>query len=413
MKRKHSCVKALIFFLFFLVPLQARETTLYCEDIPPLYTPHASDTLKFGRLWQQIKRLEEKGLLFEMIHERREEIFTIKNHWKEKISSLGEVKFLEDLHIHLSKGTLKASNQGCGAAYFLFDEENIPKYVIKPFDEDILCLNNHKQFASPYSTKAFRVRDHIPLYRSAQAEALSFAAATLLELQHLTPSTYLAIISHDHFFDLSDRLDASENAHLLQKLGPPDREKFCSVQSYIEGIENLYHLVEGWLANNLSEKNILALVDQEDFENLFLLIWILYDTDAHAGNLYATQDENGIYHILKIDNGLTFPEKNCHLLNALYFFPQAKRSLSPQLRETIQHLPIKKIADKILFFELGDALSAFYERVEVLQQIACKKDYSLREIDLRLRALELPQGRELALGDLSLDELENLISSDS
>ena len=166
-----------------------------------------------------------------------------------------------------------------------------------------------------------------------------------------------------------------------------------------------------WLANKLSEETILTLVDQEDFENLFLLIWILYDTDAHAGNLYATRDENGIYHILKIDNGLTFPEKNCHLLNALYFFPQAKRPLSSQLCETIQHLPIKKIADKIFFFELEDALNAFYERVEVLQQVVRKKTYSLREIDLRLKALDLPQGRKLALGDLTLDELEERISS--
>ena len=235
MKRKHTCVKVIIFFLLSLLPLQARAV-LYC---PPLYTPHASDTLKFGRLWQQIRRLDEEGLLYEMIQQRREEIFTIKNHWKEKISSFEEVKFLEDLQVHLSKGNLKASDQGCGAAYFLFDEGNIPKYVIKPFDEDILCLNNHKQFASPYYTRAFRVRDHIPLYRSAQAEALSYAVATLLELQYLTPSTHLAVINHDQFFDLSDQLDANEKEHLLQKLGPPDREKFCSVQSYIEGIDTL------------------------------------------------------------------------------------------------------------------------------------------------------------------------------
>ncbi len=395
---------ASILFLFFLAPLCSHSDGPENAGIPALHSVKASDHFQFGRLWPQIRRLEKNGLLYTMISERREEIETIKNHWQAKLSPLS----FEGFNSLFQEGTLIRSEKGCGSAYFLLDKENKPQFVIKPFDEDILCLNNPKHFASPYNDKAIRVRDDIPLYRSAQAEALASAIAKTLGISNQTPATELAILSHDQFFDITEHL--STEASLLYQTGKPDREKLCSVHPYLSDIKNLYELVEEWLEQNLAEETILTLIDQEDFEKLFLLIWLLYDTDAHAGNLYAQKDHNGVYHLLKLDNGLAFPDKNSHLLNALYFFPHSHRSLSKQSHLLIQNLPLDECISHFLFFEMEDALDAFLQRVAVLQELLAKNTYSLREIDTRLRSLELPDGKQIALSKMSLEQLENLIS---
>lgn len=334
----------------------------------------------FGKLSHQIQRLEGKGLLEEMIEMRRDEIASIKTHWKEKISQFEDPDFLEELERLLKEGSLTPSEKGCGSAYFLFDSEGHPRYVIKPFDEDILCLNNRKQFASPYNNLAFRARDAIPLYRCAQAEALSYAVASLLHLSHLTPSTHLAVVSHPQFFDIGDFLEQETKI---------DREKFCSIQTYLSDIENLSTLVEEWLEKDTSEEEILSAIDQEDFENLILLIWLFYDNDAHAGNLYAKKDAKGVYHLLKIDNGLTFPNKNSHLVNALHFLPHANNPLSEKACHLIQNLPLEAITEKIALFEMEEALDAFYERVDALKKLTQEKKYPIRELDFKLKALEL------------------------
>ncbi|NGX59080.1 MAG: hypothetical protein KR126chlam3_00224 [Chlamydiae bacterium] len=414
MKRNKHCsiyLKLFGYILALLTPLSIHPESMYCRDIPPLYTLQPSDNLQFGRLWQQIKRLEESGVLYEMALQRREEIHAIKEHWKAKIPSFELISLQRELDFLLETGSLQPSDHGCGAAYFLKDEQGKPLYVIKPLDEDILCLNNRKHFASPYNNRAFRVRAEIPLYRTVQAEALSFAVAHLLGLENQTPPTHLAIISHESFFDITDNLKEEEKSQYLSKMGLPQREKLCSVQTYLAETKNLYDLVEDCLNNNLTDKDILPLIDHASFENLCLLIWLLYDTDAHAGNLYVKKSPQGIYHLLKIDNGLTFPNANSHLLNALYFFPHAKSPLSKRMCTIIENLPIEEIIEKIHLYEMDDALDAFLQRVEILQTLAKDTNYSLREIDMRLHALELPEGTKIALNtELSLEELQRLIS---
>ncbi len=400
-----------LFLLILFIPFDAHPESMYCCDIPPFYSVQPSDNLEFGRLWQQIKRLEQRGVLYEMILERREEIQAIKEYWKAKIPFIESPDLQKQLLFLLKTGTLQASNHGCGAAYFLSNEQGIPQYVLKPIDEDILCLNNRKQFASPFNNRSFRVRNGIPLYRSAQAETLSFAIARLLGFEHLTPPTHLAVLSHEEFFDITDNLKKEERNIYLPKMGPPDREKLCSVQTYLAETKNLHDLVEDCLKNDFSDDEILHLIDYESFENLCLLIWLFYDTDAHAGNLYAKQDSKGVFHLLKIDNGLTFPDTNSHLLNALYFFPHAKSPPSPRICKIIETLPIKEITALIHLYEMDDALHAFLQRVEILQLLVKETSYSLRDIDIRLHALELPEGTKIALSNkLSLEDLQKLIS---
>lgn len=216
--------------------------------------------------------------------------------------------------------------------------------VIKPVEPD--CINH---------------RAYIPCSRTAQAEALAYAIAQILGLGHLTPETHLALIPIDGV------------------------EKLCSVQQYLPNIENLRDLAVEWLKADLSDATLLTLIDPTDFEDLFLLILLFYDTDAHANNIYARKDDSGIYHLIKLDNGLTFPDKNRQLFNALYLLPQARKKFSPQAIERIQTLPMEKLAEKFIEFEMQDAYGAFVERVENLKQLT---DYSMREIDIHFRKLE-------------------------
>ncbi|MDN3507199.1 MAG: hypothetical protein P0S96_08220 [Simkaniaceae bacterium] len=381
----------LIFSLLFLT------NCVFACDIPPSYPTTPSDKLQFGRLWTQIKRRTEKEDLADLIALRRTEINKQKEHWKDKIPSIEDPALTAHLCALLLTGTLEPSDHGCGGAYFLKSASGVPKYVLKPIDEDVLCLNNRKQFGSPFNTRAFRVRDHIPLYRTAQAEALSYAISLLLGFEELTPPTHLAIISHEAFFDIEDR--------------PGTKEKLCSAQSFLTDVENLLPFIQNCLKENYSEETILHLVDSENFENLCLLIWILFDTDAHAGNLYVKQNEDTSFTLLKIDNGLTFPDKNAQLLNALYYFPHAKLPLSERLRSLIANLPADEICKLIQLYELDEAIDAFLERIEVIQKLAQNPNITFRDVDVRLHALSHPEGTKLALNpDLTSCDLKKLIS---
>lgn len=334
-----------------------------------------------------IKPLNENELQ-EMMLQRDQEIETIKNHWKEKIHPEENPEFYAEVSSLISTGNLTAIKQGYGSTYLLCDEKQTPRFVIKPFDEDFFCLNNRKGFASPYLDLRFRVRENIPLYRAAQTEALTFEVASLLRFAHLTPKTHLMIITHENFHSI---------------LNKAKYEKLCSVQEFIPNFKNLGDLLE-----NSSEEKFFENFDFEEIENLFIFIWCLYDTDAHAGNFYVTKDHQGKPHLWKIDNGLCFPTKNRQLLNILYFLPQAKEVLSRQGKERIKHLPVQKIINKMKYYELEDAILAFEKRIALLQSLA-EKNLSLREIDLHLRFIEFPNVDEEAIHALSLIEIEKLI----
>ena len=42
------------------------------------------------------------------------------------------------------EGKLIPSSLGCGSAYFLLDSTGTARYVVKPVDEDVFCLNNRE-----------------------------------------------------------------------------------------------------------------------------------------------------------------------------------------------------------------------------------------------------------------------------
>lgn len=324
-------------------------------------------SMQFGKYQSHIDRLTDEKTLPILVQERKDQINSIKAHWREKLPSMPSYLNQTQFQSVFSKGILIPAEQGCGGAYFLYNETGKPLYVIKPIDEDLFCLNNRKQYASPFFNHLFRVRSEIPLYRTAQAEALAFAVAEILGFETLTPKTEMMILSHEAFNQ--------------------DHEKLCSVQEYLEEIIDLQELAESFVENQKEDHQILQLIDRESFENLYLLIWLLYDNDAHAGNLYAKQDEGGTFHLIKIDNSLTFPEKNKNYLNDLFFLPHAKSLPSEKLCSIVKELPLEKIAEKIRLFELDGALDAFFQRVAVLQKLFSRTNLSFREIDIRFHSI--------------------------
>lgn len=360
----------------------------------------------FGELWHHVAHLQHHEQLEPLIKKRREEIAEIKQHWKEKLDQQPPSPFIDEVETLLKEGSLTRSTTGRGCAYLLTDKSGNYAFIIKPFDEEILCLNNAKGFASPYHDEIFRVRQSIPLYRSMLAEVLAYKFADILDLSHFIPETHLGIIEHKAFFDLSEHFP---NETSLQER--PAREKLCSIQRYLNGVNDLHSYVLSWLDQHWSEQDILNSLSQESMEDLFLLIWLLYDTDAHSGNIAASEGENGTIDLYKFDNGLTFPDHNERLLNALRFFPHAHYPLSNRLKDSILNLPVTQLLNAMHEMEMEDACPAFVERVTVLKALIEDPSRTLADVDLHMRALALPQGADIASLNINLKDLEEWIST--
>lgn len=260
-----------------------------------------------------------ESVVYELIAERKAEIAESKEHWRGKIAETrkSHPDFFKELDAALETGTLTLIDEGKGAAYLLTDAQGAARFVIKPNDEAALCLHNPKAFASPFNERAYRVRTHIPLYRTAQTEALAYAVACELGLESITPQTHLAIISHPQFYGA-------------------EKEKLCSVQRYVP------------------HSTTLASHPQRADEKLLFFTWCIGDTDAHLNNF--TILESGA--VVKIDNGLSFPDVNAHFYSALF-------SLS-EMRLPARSIPVERILEKIRFFELETASQAFLERIEMI-----------------------------------------------
>lgn len=224
--------------------------------------------------------------------------------------------------------------------YFLVDQTQTPHYVIKPSDNG----------------------------PTANAEALAYALAETLGLPHLTPETSLALIP----FGMT--------------------QKLCSVQRYIPDMENLCELAQEWLNAGLTDEELLPLIDHSSFEELYLFILLLYDTDAHANNICALKDSSGVYHLIKIDNGLSFPEKNRGLFNALYLLPHSKKKFSSALLHLIENLPMDLLEEKFIELGMENSFSAFVERTALLKKLA--PSHTMGQIDFIFYQEERPPHRQ-------------------
>lgn len=266
-----------------------------------------------------------------------------------------EISLFETLETLLSEGITSCVHEGGRAPYLLSGRDGTPYFIIKPKEERHL--------------------------KAPQIEAFCYRLAVLSGLEHLTPETHLAHIPLPEF-----SLPYTENR----------KERLCSVQRYLGGTITLRSLLRKLFAEGLE---IEPYIDREDFAAAILFTWLTFDTDAHASNflVYPKYTEPLVYGIRKIDNGLSFPEKNEGVDNFLMHLPNALKEISESVRETIEGLPLEQIMTEMDLFSLTTSKKAFEQRVSVLRNLISRKGITYYEIGLRLLLLERPDGIELAL----------------
>ncbi len=337
----------------------------------------------------------------ESVELRQQEIISFTNYWKPFTfqEKQKHPEFFSSLQSLLEEGFIYRTEEGDGGAYRVEDSLGRAHFIIKPTDESIYCLNNPKSY--PSSSLEQKARKNIPLYQSAQREAFCYELALLSGLEAITPKTYLTTLTLLQFFNFS--------------FDEP-LEKLCSIQEYVQDGICLRTLLQNLFSLHLEDKDLEPYFSEEDFALISLFVWLTFDNDAHAGNLLAyplKKDPNGFttYGLRKIDNSLSFPEKNTDMFHFLLHFPHALHSISPSIQGKIHHLPLDSLEKSLERFELTSSLFAFKERVHVLQDLAKRPLITYYEIGLRLLLLEEPNGLELALSFLSLEELKDLSPS--
>ncbi len=378
--------------------LSYTTTTFESEQTIP------TDKWRFGWDWLSITEdFPTIESLYEAILERRRQIEEVKEKWRPYIKMIGK---FDPIHIGLSElsqgrnpqgaypfppENLALIGNGISGSYFLSDENGEIRYVVKPIDEDICCLNNRKGFSSPYTEST--IRENMTLYLSSMREAMAYETAKLIGTTNVSPPTTLAIIESDAFYDQLDGIDPSERERYERSvINRPIREKLCSVQEYVPNSKELFEGLQEFQEMGLSDEEIAARIDTRDFEDANILLWCTYDTDGHMGNFLVypkSYDEigNEILGIKKIDNGLAFPEKNEQLRNNLRYLPNAEKSLSAEGRAKIAAIPIEALADKLEQFGLDRSVDALQERLLFLKQLVAENpELTIREIDQRMSA---------------------------
>jgi hypothetical protein len=320
----------------------------------------SSDRFESEFLWPQIEPLKKTGELDLLIQERTHEIQALNEYWRPFVAS--------DCLPMLGEGSLMLQQEGASAAYVLYDSQNNPRFVIKPNDENIFCLNNPKHFASPFLEP--RAKPHIPLYKAAQTDAACYEMAKVCGLEHITPKTVLALISHPQFSS--------------------QEEKLCSIQEYVKATIPLRKVLENFFKEGFSEEELLESLDQEDFEDVMLFLWLTFDSDAHIDNFLAYPkrvNHKGatVYGILKIDNSLALPESNSEFSNPLMYLPHAFLSISSRIREKILALPLKQLQEIVKKFGLDSSLLAFEERISSLQKLVEDTEVTYEKCSISLQ----------------------------
>lgn len=381
------------------------------------FTLHAGRTTYYQSFWEGLKDSETAEYIYEEIYQRRNEIKAQKEYWRPKIEEFKrgkEQRFYEELDRVVATGTLEKIEAGCGSTYLLRDDQGAARFIIKPVDEDINCLNNPKEFSNVHNDSATRTRTFIPLYRLAQTDALSYAIAELLGYQHLTPKALMGIVAHDSFFDITELAPQELQDAIVTHSGYPDKEKLCSIQEYCPDTKPLMEKIHQWLKEKMGDEEISKLIDKEDFEDVLCFIWLIYDNDANSGNIHLRPSlisQELLYSMRKFDNALAFPERNAELVNCLSYLPNANDPLPDRIKEKILHLPISAIVEEFTLYEMEPTLDAFFERVEILQELCQRVGLTMAEVDVRMRVLELPDGQQIALSFLTMDELLDLITT--
>lgn len=345
--------------------------------------------------------------LCDKINQRRSEIKLIKEKHKQKTNlSHFEMAKEKTVKTFLTHGQLVPVTDGKSGVYRLHSPQGDAKFIIKPVDEEAFTLNNPKNLALPFadSDRLARAKEGIPLYSSVQNAMLGYLIAKETGLDQITPDCNAFILKSNNFADITDRF--GENApELFEFVGKPDNEKFCLVQDYLSGYEELGAVI---LAATRYEEDMIKTEDfantqkilrecmpdninQEMFEEIAVLSWLIGEKDGNAGNFLLSKEidpNSGYKKIYKIDCAASFPENNLNLKSGLeWAVHNYEKPLSNRIKSLIQKIDSAKIAAIMTAWEKeSDAIEAMKERVTSIKQYASNiyEEWDLSDIEIFL-----------------------------
>jgi len=348
-------------------------------------TPLSSDAWGFAAFWPCIQEIcETSECLYEHLQLRRREIEQIRDSVRPSIFPIPGLEPLSQV------GSLSLIQNGLSGSYFLSDENKIPRFVIKPLDEDIGALNNPKGYASPF---AYSLMADMPLYRSCFREVAAFQMAEQVGVSTIIPRTAFAILYREEFYDVSQQISPKELGRFGELMGQGDKEKLCSVQEFVQESKTLFEALQDLQQHGLSDGDIERLFDQTDFEDANILLWMTGDPDGHSNNFLVTPKRTDaighqMFGLRKIDNGFAFPKQNGDLYNSVATLPNARHALSQKAIEKIQEIDLDDLADTLIRHGLESSIDAMRERIKTLQRITIEHpSMSIKKINKRLSNL--------------------------
>lgn len=353
--------------------------------------------------------------VMDRVLEARKKVEEIKALYRELYPESFSTPMRAEVQALLKNGSMEKVKGGNSGVYLLRDAEGKPKFIIKPCDEGYLAINNGKKKASPFFNEdnVCAPCRGIGIYETAVQNAeISYEAAKLLKLEHVTPEVEVMILEHPLFHDIFDNTEEqnSRSAQKVESEMPTTREKVCSVQPYLEG----YFDIGTYLATvaSLSPKEYTNLeatnqeeykrirkelspqdIDQHLYEDLALFIFITGEKDGNSGNIFSarTATEQG-RQVYKIDNGATFPESNKGMLTGLgWIAHNYKAELSAHFKEKVQKLDESQIKELKTFMRTRgkseDSIQALDARIKYLQKL-CPECDTMKELDIAFDYIE-------------------------
>lgn len=326
-------------------------------------------------IWEKVKeRFSTVDQLYAAILDIHTELRELKEKYRDQSADFLDLSLEYNL------------NGGVSSTYFLVDDEGTPQYVVKPLDEDGGAINS-KSHVSPFHESPYR--KNMPLYRICMREVAAYRIAQRIGIGSIVPKTEFSVLESASFHDFFEGISVQERKRYLDFCGSPDKEKLCSVQEFIPDSKSLFEALQELQMAKLSNEEIAGRFDQKDFEEVNILIWTTYDTDAHASNILVYSkgvDEigNEVLGLKKIDNGLAFPDENQSLRNSLIHMKNADRELSSLSKAKILAIDADELIEELISVNLESAASALKERISILQNIVKRENITIKQINSEL-----------------------------
>ena len=331
----------------------------------------------------------------ELILKFREVIEEINEHWKKSIPHFeksGEFSIYQDFAEARDVCRIIRNKQsGASGSYLMINQKGEPLFVIKPMDEDINGINN-PHWGSLETLSKENIREVISNYRLPHIDMMAHLIARIAGIEEATPEAVMMVVKDDQFHDFVGSISDQEKALLDKELLYVNKEKICSVQRFIPNAKNWYSAIQSLEQEGLTDVEIKKRIDQVDFENANVLMWLTNEEDGHGGNLLGyvkkyNEEGNSIWGIKKIDNGMCLGESNGNFSNSLVYLPNSQEPLSERAKEMIRHLDEETIIEKMGVLELKKSIGAFQDRVRLLKEWVEEEGVTIYAINDRLQKI--------------------------